>query len=185
MVSSLAVPHVAGPSYPQCNTCFVVRACARGESLMRERGCFGFHVTEMHTLQRGATTYLNRATPGHAPATHSSQHRSGSLGHHSPPRHGQARSAPPPLLQLPARRLRRVGHPGRLGALGLRRSPAKCVTAPRLVFSFEAAFHVLGALVCRCRGSPVLVVLQEPAEDVDAGEAVADRPLAAGGTGKH
>jgi hypothetical protein len=61
MVSSLAVPHVAGPSYPQCNTCFVVRACARGESLMRERGCFGFHVTEMHTLQRGATTYLNRA----------------------------------------------------------------------------------------------------------------------------
>jgi hypothetical protein len=40
-------------------------------------------------------------------------------------------------------------------------------------------------LVCRCRGSPALVVLQEPAEDVDAGEAVANRALAAGRTGKH
>ena len=40
---------------------------------------------------------------------------------------------------------------------------------------------------CRrcCRGAPVLVVLQEPTEDVDAGEAMADHPLAAGRPGTN
>ena len=41
----------------------------------------------------------------------------------------------------------------------------------------------MSPLMRRCRGAPVLVVLQEPAEDVDAGEAMADRPLAAGRPG--
>ena len=43
----------------------------------------------------------------------------------------------------------------------------------------------LASPCCRCRGSPVLVVLQEPAEDVDADEAMADSPLAAGWPRTH
>jgi len=41
----------------------------------------------------------------------------------------------------------------------------------------------MSPVIRRCRGSSVLVVLQEPAEDVGAGEAMADRPLAAGRPG--
>ena len=41
----------------------------------------------------------------------------------------------------------------------------------------------MSPVIRRCRGSSVLVVLQEPAEDVGAGEAMADRPLAAGWPG--
>ncbi|XP_008660021.1 serine carboxypeptidase-like 51 isoform X2 [Zea mays] len=75
---------------------------------------------------------------------------------------GQVRArAPLPLPRRAPCRFRRAYHhrdPRRLGAVGVRRSPAK--------------------------GSPVLVVLQEPAPDVDAQQAMADHPLAAGRPGR-
>jgi hypothetical protein len=53
---------------------------------------------------------------------------------------------------------------------------------PVAILSFTLCVAVVA-----CRGSPVLVVLQEPAEDLDADEAMADSPLAAGwpGTYRH
>jgi hypothetical protein len=60
--------------------------------------------------------------------------------------------------------------------------PGKSLKASDLDFLLRCyAFREMSPLMRCCRrGSPVLVVLQEPAEDVDAGETMADRPLAAG-----
>ena len=62
-------------------------------------------------------------------------------------------------------------------------APITCLLfrVPAVVFLTTACARYLR----RCRGAPVLVVLQEPAEGVGAGEAMADRPLAAGRPGTN
>ena len=65
-------------------------------------------------------------------------------------------------------------------------SLATCQVIMCLLFRVPAVVFLTTACARyrrRCRGAPVLVVLQEPAEGVGAGEAMADRPLAAGRPG--